>query len=224
VYITPALFEFLTDLSTNNNRPWFADNKHRYENHIKKPLLQFIRDFAPLLSPISQHCRAEPKWGQSLFKIHRDTRFTKDKTPFKTFVGIRFRHTAGTEREAPAFYLHLSLDECFAAAGIWKPSTQTLNMIRQAIVDDPSHWIDLKESLRPEFELWNFGDNLKVNPRGFGYHPDCSEDIRRKHFSIHTPLSHELVLHPYFPGELATLYHRGAPMMRFLSEALGLPW
>ena len=225
LFISPELFDFLTELKANNNRPWFADNKHRYEDHIKKPLLMFIETFAPLLNQISPHARAEPKWGQSLFKIHRDIRFTKDKSPFKTFVGIRFRHESATEHFAPSFYLHLSPEECFAAGGIWKADTKTLTKIRNLIVDDPEEWTNLKKSLAESgFEMAHLGATLKRAPRGFDNKHPCVEDLKRKHYIISTPLTREEVLHPRFISNLAGIYQKGSPMMSFLAYAVDLPW
>src|ERR1051325_7956607 len=91
----PELFSFLGDLRANNNREWFAANKQRYEEQLLEPALAFIEAFAPRLEKISPHFRADPSpSGGSLFRIYRDTRFAKDKTPYKTNLGIHFRHEA----------------------------------------------------------------------------------------------------------------------------------
>jgi Conserved hypothetical protein (DUF2461) len=105
---TKDLFSFLLDLRKNNNRGWFQANKPRYEQHVQEPALEFVSDFAPLLDEISPHFRADPRpVGGSLFRIYRDVRFSKDKSPYKTVVGIRFRHELGKDAHAPVFYLHL---------------------------------------------------------------------------------------------------------------------
>ena len=98
----PELFAFLADLRANNDREWFAANKHRYEEHLLEPALDFIDEFAPQLEKISPHFRADPRpSGGSLFRIYRDTRFSKDKTPYKTNVGIHFRHERAKDAHAP---------------------------------------------------------------------------------------------------------------------------
>ena len=98
----PELFSFLEDLAANNDREWFAANKRRYEEHLLEPALAFIEDFAPRLEQISPHFRADPRPnGGSLFRIYRDTRFSKDKTPYKTNVGIHFRHERAKDAHAP---------------------------------------------------------------------------------------------------------------------------
>ena len=107
-YFTIQTFRFLKDLKENNSRPWFHENKGRYEEHVKEPALRFIEDLDPLLQKVSPHFMATPR---SLFRIHRDTRFSKDKSPYKTHTGIQFRHEASKDAHAPGFYLHLQPGE-----------------------------------------------------------------------------------------------------------------
>jgi uncharacterized protein (TIGR02453 family) len=99
---SPELFSFLAELRANNNRDWFAANKDRYEEDLLEPALAFIAAFAPRLEKISPHFRAEARpSGGSLFRIYRDTRFSKDKSPYKTNVGIHFRHEQAKDAYAP---------------------------------------------------------------------------------------------------------------------------
>src|SRR5262245_65104780 len=115
----PGLFSFLADLRANNNREWFAANRDRYEEQLLEPALAFIDAFAPRLEKISPHFRADARpTGGSLFRIYRDTRFSKDKTPYKTNLGIHFRHELAKDAHAPGYYLHLGHGEVFAGAGL----------------------------------------------------------------------------------------------------------
>src|SRR5215475_9583583 len=137
----PEFFRFLAELAENNDRDWFAANKDRYEAEVLEPALAFIEDFGYRLTEISPHMRADPRrMGGSLFRIYRDTRFSKDKTPYKTHTGMHFRHVAAKDVHAPGYYLHLAPDSVFAGAGIWRPDTQTCNKIREAIVAKPRAW------------------------------------------------------------------------------------
>ena len=107
-YFNRAFFRFLEDLKKNNQREWFQANKQRYEDEVRHPAQQFISDFGPQLHKISRHFLADPRAsGGSMFRIYRDTRFAKDKSPYKTHVGIQFRHKQGKDVHAPGFYLHL---------------------------------------------------------------------------------------------------------------------
>ncbi|MEE2657664.1 MAG: TIGR02453 family protein [Candidatus Latescibacterota bacterium] len=101
-------------------REWFNDNKARYESHVREPLLTFIEDFAGPLKKISAHFRADPrKVGGSLFRNHRDVRFSRDKSPYTTHAGIHFRHERSKDVYAPGLYLHLEPGgECFMATCI----------------------------------------------------------------------------------------------------------
>ena len=119
----PELFAFLEELKANNDREWFAANRDRYEEELLEPAMDFIAAFAPKLEKISPNFRADPRpSGGSLFRIYRDTRFSKDKTPYKTNVGIHFRHELARDAHAPGFYLHIGPGEAFAGAGIWHPA------------------------------------------------------------------------------------------------------
>ena len=139
--IGPELFAFLRDLREHNDRAWFAANRERYEAHVLDPLLQLIADFAPRLREISPEFVADPRpAGGSLFRLHRDTRFSRDKTAYKTNAGVQFRHAAGRDVHAPGFYLHLEPDAVFAAAGLWHPGPTELGRVRDAIVARPDEW------------------------------------------------------------------------------------
>src|SRR5919202_3583155 len=118
------LFEFLADLQANNDREWFSANRRRYEEHLLEPALDFVEAFAPRLEELSPHFRADARAsGGSLFRIHRDTRFSKDKSPYKTNVGIHFRHERAKDAHAPGYYLHIGPEDVFAGGGIWHPAT-----------------------------------------------------------------------------------------------------
>ncbi len=137
-YITPELFLFLRELRENNTREWFNDHKVRYEQHLKEPLLDLIADFAPLLSGISPHFRAIPKVsGGSLFRIYRDVRFSKNKSPYKTHASVHFRHEQAKDVHAPGYYLHIEPDNVFLGLGLWRPENSILTKIRSAIATDP---------------------------------------------------------------------------------------
>lgn len=98
---TPDIFAFLRDLATNNNRAWFHENKQRFEDSVRQPALDFITDFVEPLETLSPHFVADSRTvGGSLFRIHRDTRFSKDKTPYKLNTGMHFRHERAKDAHA----------------------------------------------------------------------------------------------------------------------------
>lgn len=224
--ISTALFDFLRDLRENNNRDWFKANQSRYEQDVKAPLLRLITEFSAPLQTISPHFLAIPKVGGSLFRIHRDVRFSKDKRPYKEAAAVHFRHAAGKDVHAPGFYFHIAPDEVFAALGIWGPGSRELLRIRQAIVSDPDEWTEITQS--KEFkEVFSQGyehQKLKRAPKGFNPDHPLIEDLKCKHFVASCPLSEEFAVSEDLPVQLAITYGHGAAYMEFLTRTLGLPW
>lgn len=224
-YFTPALFEFLHDLAENNDRAWFRANQERYESVVRRPALDFIEDFAEPLYRISRHFSADPrKVGGSLFRIQRDTRFTRDKTPFKTHVGIHFRHVATREDvHAPGFYLHLEPRGCHAWLGIWAPATEHANAVRRAIVDDPTGWKRAVHGKRfAEAYVALTGDSLTRPPRGFDPQHPLIEDLKRSDFGAGVRLRQTEVVSAHFMDTYLATVRAGVPFMRFLCRAIGL--
>lgn len=224
-YITPALFTFFRDLQQNNNRTWFQANKHRYEQDVREPVLQFITDFGLRLAEISPHYLADArKSGGSLFRIHRDIRFSADKTPYKTAAGIQFRHESGKDVHAPGFYLHLEPDNVFAGCGIWHPDTQTLSQVRDAIVENPARWegILTNEAFKTKFYLE--GDSLKRVPKGYDLDHPFINDLRRKDFVAGKAFTEADACAPDFMDIYTDTCRAAAPFAEFLTKAVGLPW
>ena len=118
-------FRFFRELDANNNRPWFLEHKERYQASVVQPLLGFIEAMAGPLADISPHYRAIAKAnGGSLFRIYRDTRFARDKTPYKTHAACHFRHERGRDAHAPGFYVHFENGRLFFGGGIWTPPSR----------------------------------------------------------------------------------------------------
>jgi len=198
----PALFTFLRDLAANNDRTWFEANRERYEAHLLAPAQQFITDFAPRLRRISRQFNADPRPGKgTLFRIHRDVRFSKDKSPYKTWIGIQFRHKEAKDAHAPGFYLHLQPGHVMAGAGIWHPDTATCNSLRDAIVEDAAGWRRATRGKRftERFELG--GDSLKRPPRGYDPEHPLIDDLKRKDFFGLSMLTQKAATSPGFLDE-----------------------
>ena len=222
-HFTPALFSFLRHLKANNDRPWFESNKDRFEGDLREPALEFIRDFDPLLQEISPHFIADDrKSGGSLFRIFRDVRFSKDKSPYKTATGIHFRHEKARDAHAPGFYLHLEPRNVFMGVGIWRPDTATAYRIREAIVADPEGWRDAVHDtpFSATFEL--SGESLKRPPRGIDPEHPLIEDLKRKDFIGVAELTQAEATRAGFVERFADRCMDGAPLMSFLCSALEL--
>ena len=221
----PTIFQFLEELGDNNNRPWFQENKRRYETEVREPCLAFIRAFRPRLKRISRYFVAsDRRVGGSLMRVYKDVRFSKDKTPYKTNVGIQFRHEFGRDVHAPGFYVHVAPDRCFLAVGLWRPDRESLGRIRHAIVDLPGRWRRASggKKFREYFEP--AGSSLKRAPRDFPADHPLVEDLKRKDFLGLGELGAEEVLDEGFLDHAAAAFAAGRPFMRFLCEALKVPF
>ena len=222
-YFTPALFKFLKDLKKNNDRDWFKANQARYESAVREPALAFIEAFGPHLHKISPHFRADAKKvGGSLFRIHRDVRFGKDKSPYKTNTGVHFRHELGKDAHAPGFYVHLEPGGCFIGAGIWRPDGPATKAIRAAIVERDKVW--KKATRTKKFTgTWRFGGtSLKRPPPGFDKDHPLIEDVKRKDFIAVADLTQKSVAARDFDKQLAKTLKTAGPLVKFLCEALGV--
>jgi uncharacterized protein (TIGR02453 family) len=219
------LFTFLRDLRANNDREWFKANKNRYEEHVLEPALAFVDAFASRLEKISPHFRADARpSGGSLFRIYRDTRFSKDKTPYKTHVGLHFRHEQASDVHAPGYYLHLGPGEVFAGGGIWHPDTDTATRIREAIGAEPDMWRRATRSGSFAKQLELGGDSLKRVPQWADPQNPFADDLRRKDFFGSARLSEGDVVASGFLDEYARICRAAAPFMRFLCDAVELPY
>ncbi len=219
----PEALMFLHDLAAHNERAWFEANRSRYEQFVREPALAFIVAMQGPLAKVSPHVLAEPKkMGGSLMRIHRDTRFARDKSPYKTNIGIQFRHEAGRDAHAPGVYLHIAPEEVFLAVGIWQPPSEGLAAIRNAIVEHPAEWKRARDArpFRARFELQ--GERLTRPPKGFEPEHPLIEDLKWKSFIGVQPLSHELLFDRGLVKETAAGFKAAAPLMKFICKALHL--
>jgi uncharacterized protein (TIGR02453 family) len=222
-YFTRQTFNFLSALAGNNTREWFEEHKQEYEDLVREPALDFISDMGNELPAISPHFRALPKKvGGSLMRVFRDTRFSRDKTPYKTNIGIQFRHEVGKDVHAPGYYVHIEPGECFVGVGLWHPEADVLFKIRQGIVEKPDEWVKARDDkvFSKHFEL--VGDALANAPRGFAKDHPLVEDLKRKDFIALASLTQANVTATDFREQVAARFKQAEPLMRFLCGALGL--
>jgi uncharacterized protein (TIGR02453 family) len=224
-YFSSALFDFLRELKAHNNRDWFQKNKSRYERDVRDAALRFIEDVAPRLSKLSPHLLADPRpVGGSLFRINRDIRFSADKSPYKTAVGMSFGHDRGGHDAAPGLYLQLAAGDSFAGGGVHMPETRTLNRIRDAIVRDPAAWKRVVSAPRFAPMVAERGETLKRAPQGYDPDHPFVDDLKRKSYVWHTMFSEREVCAPDFIEAYVDACRTANPFNRFLAAALGVPW
>lgn len=221
-FFGPELFDFLEDLAHNNDKDWFDANRDRYEADVKEPCLEFIEAFAAPLSTLSAHFRAVPKaQGGSMFRIHRDTRFSNDKTPYKTNAALHFRHERAKDAHAPGYYLHLEPGNCFAGVGLWSPETKVAYRIRETIAEDPDDWVAAKEAIDGTFAI-EAHNPLKRPPKGFDPDHPLIEDLKMRSFMAGTSLDESTVTADDFLETYTEMNRTASPLMGFLCKAVGV--
>jgi len=222
---TPASIGFLNELSANNNRDWFNANKQRYEEHVLDVALRFIQSMQDPLAEFAPHFTAIPKrMGGSLMRVYRDTRFSKNKAPFKTNIGIQFRHEQAKDVHAPGYYVHIDPDQVFLGAGMWRPAPGALRGIRERIVARPAEWARARDdrSFRRHFTLG--GETLSRPPRGFDKeHPEIG-DIKRKDFIAVKNLELADATDSRFQQKVESAFKAADPYMRFLCKSVNVPF
>lgn len=213
--------KFLHELEANNNREWFNDNKARYEALVREPALDFIATMGPEIAKLSGHFVAIPKKvGGSLMRVYRDTRFGRDKTPYKTNIGIQFRHELAKDVHAPGYYLHIDNTGCFLAAGVWHPEPDAIKQIRERIDVKPNEWTKARngKAFAERYELG--GTTLKRAPKGYPVDHPLIVDLKRKDFIASTTIDAHDIESPAFVKQVSQTFSTADKFMAFLCRAM----
>ena len=220
-----ASIAFLEQLAANNNREWFKENKARYDEQVLDVALRFIQSMQDPLGEFAPQFTAIPqRVGGSLMRVYRDTRFSKNKLPYKTNIGIQFRHQRAKDVHSPGYYVHIDPERVFLGVGMWRPDADSLRAIRERIVAKPSEWKSalLDAKFRRHFELG--GESLTRAPRGFDKDHELIEDIKRTSFIAVRDLDVEDSLTPQFQRKVETSFAAATPFMTFLCKAVKVPF
>ncbi len=218
---TPKFFDFYQALAKNNNRDWFNEHKPDYRQAVVQPMCAFIDEMAPRLKKISPHFIADSRpHGGSMFRIYRDVRFSKDKSPYKLHAACQFRHELGKDAHTVGFYVHISTEEAVFGGGIWLPPNEELLKIRNTIVDNPHAWGQIKSSRTVKKYFGGIGgDGLKRPPRGFDADHEHIEDLKRKSFFLMRREPPEIILDDGFVGEVDKTFRAAMPLMEYICYA-----
>jgi len=218
-----AALDFYDDLEVDNTKSFWEAHKHVYAESVKAPMTALCKEL-------------EAEFGAAkIFRPYRDVRFAKDKTPYKTHVGITFYHeaTKALQRadagnaamgrlDAPLLYLHIQQGESFTGGGIWHPQPQSVKRIRDYMLNNPASWKQATRSaaFTKLFELG--GESLSRPPKGYDPAHELIDDLKRKDFIASTPLSDEDLLSPELPKLLMQRYRLVMPLLDWLCGALDL--
>jgi uncharacterized protein (TIGR02453 family) len=216
-----GLFDFLRDLKAHNDRDWFAANKDRYVADVQEPMLRFITDFGERVQRVSKYVTADPRRvGGSMFRIYRDVRFSKDKSPYKIAATAHFRlHTRTKGESAPGFYVHLEPSQCMGGGGIYHPDPAALKRVRDRIVDKPKEW---EAVIRAVHTI--DGESLTRPPAGYDPTHRFIGHIKHKDFYCMSSFSDRVVCSSDFLTAYVDTCRSMAPLLAFLAKAQGLSW
>ena len=225
----PAAFTFLRSLRKHNEREWFERNRATYEAELRAPLAALAEEVDVRLASLAPEIVGDPK--RSLFRIHRDVRFSSDKSPYKTHVACWFHHIdagrgVGTQAAhgGAGFYFHLEATRASIGGGIWMPPRPALQKIREAIDEDsaPLTKILANAMIKRQFGGLDEENMLSRMPRGYPMTHPAIALLRHQSFTLGRELAHKDVLGARLPDLLAREYAKLLPLVRWINHALGL--
>jgi uncharacterized protein (TIGR02453 family) len=221
----PAAWQFLRGLKRNNRREWFEARREIYEGEVRGPIRELLDELDVRLATLAPELVADPR--KSVFRIHRDVRFSKDKSPYKTNAGFWINHR-GLGRSAAAvvhggagLYFHLEPRASMIAAGIWMPPQPALVRIRSAIAADQRGFEDTLRRMRREFGALSEEAVLQRVPRGYAPDHPAAKWLRYKSFTVSQPVTAEDLARRDLPDRLARSYRTVIPFVRWINSALG---
>jgi uncharacterized protein (TIGR02453 family) len=224
--LPPAALAFLRDLGAHNDRKWYDANRARCDAELVEPCRALVRGLvARLAKPFPRIAGSDGKSGGSLTRLHRDTRFGKDKRPFHTHVGMHFWHGKGRKMEVPGFFLRVDPGEVLVATGMHGPEPPDLARIRKAIDGDPAGWE--KATRNAAFaKAWGGleGESLMRVPAPWPAEHRHGDDLRRKDFTAFARWKGADATRAGFADRVVDQWRASDPLMGFLCRALGLPW
>ncbi|MGE0230870.1 MAG: DUF2461 domain-containing protein [Flavobacteriaceae bacterium] len=221
-----GFFSFFRELAANNSKEWFEANRTRYREEVQAPLSAFVEAMAPHIHAISPRFNADPRPnGKTIFRIHRDVRFSRDKRPYKEHAACHFRHAGENDVHGPGFYVHLAPSHVGLGAGIWMPSPPSLEKIRRRIEGDAKGWQSLRDlpGMAADMERMEV-ERLKNPPRGFQKDHPHIEDLKRKSFVAMREYGTDDAGSGDFVSLAAGYFRDAAPLNAWLARALALPF
>jgi uncharacterized protein (TIGR02453 family) len=224
----PAALTFLRRLARHNQREWFEANRATYEAAVRGPMRALVEEMDVRLARFAPEIVGDPR--RSMFRIHRDVRFSRDKSPYKTHASCWFYHRdagrqVGQEADAGSagFYFQFSPSDSFIGAGIWMPPRGSLGRIRDALGEDHRRLAAALEAptVRRRFGRLDEEAMLKRLPRGFREGHPAEPWLRYQSFTMGRTLTADDVLHPRLAARLEKDYALLLPFVRWLNLALG---
>jgi uncharacterized protein (TIGR02453 family) len=216
---TPATLKFLRALKRNNRRDWFNAHRDEYEAHVRGPMTAIVEHLAVDLRSFAPELIAAPK--VSLYRIHRDTRFSENKAPYKTHVAAVFPTRGLAKHEGAGVYFHVSPGEVWIGGGMYAPQMPQLQAVREHIAANVKRLRTIVESRAFRRHIGRLeGDRLQRVPRGFPKDHEAGEFLKLRQFLAGREFPAALATRPDFYPTLLTVFRQVAPLARFLNEPL----
>ena len=213
---SPDALQFLMELQFNNNRAWFEENKRRYLNDVVEPFRALVRELTPFMLSVDPGLEIRAEIGKTISRIYRDTRFSKDKTPYKTSVWITFRRVGRDWLYDPAFFFEVTPDIYRYGMGFYTASRPTLERLRELIDDEDPEFSELKE-LYEKQELFTM-EGEKYKKLYAGTKPeDLLDWYQRKNLYFMCTKKHDkLLFSPKLTDAVIDCFQQLVPFYRFL--------
>jgi len=225
---TAETLRFFKQLAAHNNKEWFEAHRDDYENNVREPMRDLVEELDVRFARFAPEIGGDPK--RSMFRINRDIRFSKDKSPYKTNAGCWFHHRSATRHvgsEASegsgGFYFHLQPGESFIGAGVWMPPRPQLNKLRDTIAEKPQPFIRMVEALPKRFGGLSDESALKRMPRGYSEDHPAAKWLKYQSFTTGRSLTDAQVTSTKLPALLEREYEAMLPLVRWVNGAFGLP-
>jgi len=214
------LIPFFKKLKRNNNREWFAAHKDEFEETVKFPMQCFIASIAPLFGEFAPEVDVDPK--RSIFRINRDTRFSKDKTPYKTHAAAHFvLRGMAKGLVGSGYYFHIEPGEVFLGAGIYIPDGGQIKKIRAAIAGRSDEFLSIINDKKFVKRFGTLeGSRLQRVPTGYGADHPMAEYLKLKQFFVGVTLTDDVIVKPRFLTDAAKIFAEATPFVRFFNDAI----
>jgi uncharacterized protein (TIGR02453 family) len=224
---TSATLRFFKQLTANNEKQWFEAHRADYEHDVREPMRELVEELDVRFARFAPEICGDPK--RSMFRINRDIRFSKDKSPYKTNAGAWFHHRSASRKVgsegnegSAGFYFHLQPGKSFIGGGVWMPPRPQLNKLRDAIADKPQAFIRMTQSLPKRFGGLDDEHALKRMPRGYAEDHPAAKWLRYQSFISGRSLSDAQVTSARLPALLEREYEALLPLVRWVNGAFGL--
>ena len=215
----PEMVRFLRSLKRNNRREWFQPRKHLFEQHVKEPMLELVAAINREMAKFAPEYVTEPK--SAIFRIYRDTRFSADKTPYKTHVAASFSRRGSEKLGTGGFYFSISQDVIEVAAGLWHPDRDVTLIVRNHIGgthQELRRILSNKKARKLAGELK--GDALTRAPKGFDPAHPAAEFLKMKDWVLDVTLDSSLATTPELQPAIVERFRAMAPLLGYLNRPL----